>query len=179
MTVEVAGALLAAALAGSLALLAFGADSVVELISSVAVLSHLKGDAGGSDSPGSRTSKFTAALLFSLVPLIGATALGSYAMGLRPEASPLGIAVAVGSLSIMPFLWLGKRRIGDETRCLPLAIDAVESVTCVLMSGALLAGLLAGYLYGLWWADYAAAAVITAFVAKEAFESIGKMRGRL
>lgn len=54
---------------------------------------------------------------------------------------------------------------------MPLSIDAVESATCFFMSLALLAGLLAEYFFGLWWADYLATAVILAFVAREGIES--------
>jgi divalent metal cation (Fe/Co/Zn/Cd) transporter len=95
---------------------------------------------------------------------------------LRPEGSPLGVAIAIGAVAIMPYLWLEKRRIGRETKCLPLSIDAVESATCFFMSLALLAGLLAEYLLGLWWADYVATAVILAFVAREGAESYRELR---
>ena len=56
----------------------------------------------------------------------------------------------------MPYLWWQKRKIGEETRSLPLSIDAVESITCLFMSIALLGGLLAEYFFGLWWVDYLA-----------------------
>jgi divalent metal cation (Fe/Co/Zn/Cd) transporter len=59
------------------------------------------------------------------------------------------LGVAVGAVVIMPYLWLEKRKIGRETRCVPLSIDAVESATCSFMSLALLSGLLAEYFLGL------------------------------
>jgi divalent metal cation (Fe/Co/Zn/Cd) transporter len=71
----------------------------------------------------------------------------------------------------MPYLWWQKKRIGKETRNLPLSIDAVESVTCLFMAVALLGGLLAEYFLGFWWADYLATAVILVFVTREAIES--------
>lgn len=113
----------------------------------------------------------TTILLFALIPTIGLGAAFSYTSGLRPEGSLLGVAVALGALVIMPYLWLEKRRIGRETRCLPLSIDAVESATCFFMSLALLTGLLAESFFGLWWADYLAAGVILALVAREGIES--------
>ena len=76
----------------------------------------------------------------------------------------------------MPYLWLQKSRIGRETRSLPLSMDAVESVTCLFMSVALLGGLIVEYFTGLWWVDYLAAAVILAFVAKEALESYQELQ---
>ncbi len=153
------------------ALLAFGGDSVVELASAFIVFGHLKGDAGGSTESGRRTAAATTLLLFALVPVIGLGTAYSYLLGVRPGDSLLGIAVAAGAALIMPYLWLEKRKIGKETACLPLSVDAVESAACFLMAMALLAGLLAEYFFGLWWADYAATAVILALVAKEALAS--------
>jgi divalent metal cation (Fe/Co/Zn/Cd) transporter len=120
---------------------------------------------------GMEASKFSSGLLFLLLPLLGLAALYSYIAGIRPEASPLGILIAVGAVIVMPYLWLEKRKVGEETNCLPLKIDAIESATCFFMSLALLGGLLAEYLLGWWWADYLAAAIILLFVAKEATES--------
>jgi divalent metal cation (Fe/Co/Zn/Cd) transporter len=171
MVVEAAGSIGIGILSGSLALLAFGGDSIVELLSAFVVLSHLRGDVTGMTGLGRRTALATALLLFALIPIIGFGAFYSYVSGIRPEGSIIGMAVALGAVVIMPYLWLEKRKIGRETRCLPLSIDAVESATCFFMSIALLSGLLAEYFFGLWWADYLATAVILAFVAKEGVES--------
>lgn len=171
MMVEVAGSVSIGVLTGSLALLSFGGDSVVELFSAFVVFSHLRGDVTGSPGLGTRTALTTTFLLFALIPTIGLGAVYSYSLGQRPESSLLGVLVALGAVLIMPFLWLEKRKIGRETRCLPLSVDAVESATCFFMSLALLSGLLADYVFGLWWADYLATAVILAFVAREGMES--------
>lgn len=72
---------------------------------------------------------------------------------------------------VMPHLWFQKRKIGQETRCLPMSIDSYASATCLLMSVALLGGLLIEFLFGFWWADYVATAIILAFVGKETVES--------
>ncbi len=178
MIVEAAGSIVFGLMAGSLALLAFGGDSLIELISGLAVLVHLRRDASGSEMRGSkRTGRVTSALLFSLIPIIGLGAVYSYLTGLRPEGSPVGIAVAVGAAMIMPYLWLEKSKIGRETRSLPLSIDAIESITCFFMSVALLGGLVAEYFFGLWWVDYLATGVILAFVAREAVESYNELHG--
>lgn len=176
MIVEALGSVGFGLMAGSFALLAFGGDSVVELISGFAVLRLLRKDVSSSEIQTRRTELFTTGLLFALIPVIGLGAFYSYASGLRPESSPLGIAIAIGAVIVMPYLWWEKRRIGEETRSLPLSIDAVESVTCLFMSIALLGGLLAEYLFGLWWADYLATAVILVFVAREASESYHELR---
>ena len=171
MSVEVLGSIGVGVLAGSLALVAFGGDSLVELLSAFVVARHLKEDVGGSEMLGKETARLSSGLLFSLLPIIGVGALYSYLTGVKPEGSPLGILIALGAVVVMPYLWLEKRKVGRETNCLPLKIDAVESATCFFMSVALLGGLLAEFFLGLWWADYLAAGVILAFVAKEALES--------
>ncbi len=176
MVVEVMGSVGAGILSGSFALLAFGGDSVVELLSAFAVSSHLRRDVTGSSGLGRRTALATTLLLFALIPTIGLGMAYSFASGLRPEGSPVGVVIAVGAVAIMPFVWLEKRRIGKETKCLPLSIDAVESATCFLTSLALLAGLLAEYFFGLWWADYVATAVILVFVAREGVDSLRELR---
>src|SRR5712664_2247657 len=173
MTIEVLGSIGVGLIAGSFALLAFGGDSLIDLISGLAVLRSLRRDTSriGGVIDSKRTEQFTSLLLFALIPVIGLGAVYSYISGLKPEASPLGIAIAVGAMIVMPYLYVQKKRIGRETRTLALSMDAIESVTCLFMATALLGGLLAEYFLGLWWADYLATGVILAFVAREAVES--------
>ena len=174
MTIEVLGSIGVGLVAGSFALLAFGGDSLIELISGLAVLGSLRGDfsrTGESRTDSGRTEQFASLLLFALIPVIGTGAVYSYFTGLKPEGSPLGIVIAIGALVVMPYLYVQKKRIGRETRSLSLSMDAVESITCLLMAIALLGGLLAEYFVGLWWADYLATGIILSFVAKEAVES--------
>jgi divalent metal cation (Fe/Co/Zn/Cd) transporter len=174
MTIEVLGSIGVGLFAGSFALLAFGGDSLIELISGLAVLGGLRGDSsrsGGLGRDNKRTEQFTSLLLFALIPVIGLGAVYSYITGLRPEGSPLGIVIAIGALIVMPYLYVQKKRIGRETRSLSLSMDAIESVTCLFMATALLGGLLAEYFLGFWWADYLATGIILSFVVREAVES--------
>ncbi len=172
MIVEALGSIGFGFIAGSLAMLAFGGDSLIELISGLAVIVYLRRDASGSEMHGKkRTEQVTSALLFSLIPIIGLGAVYSYLTGLRSEGSSVGIAVAIGAVIIMPYLWLEKSKIGRETKSLPLSMDAIESATCFFMSVALLGGLVVEYFTGFWWVDYLVTGVILAFVAKEAVES--------
>ena len=173
MTIEVLGSIGVGLIAGSFALLAFGGDSLIELISGLTVLARLRRDSSrtGDLIDSKRTEQFTSFLLFALIPVIGLGAAYSYLTGVKPEGSPLGIAIAVGAVIVMPYLYIQKKRIGRETRSLALSMDAIESVTCLFMATALLGGLLAEYFLGLWWADYLATGTILAFVAREAVES--------
>jgi divalent metal cation (Fe/Co/Zn/Cd) transporter len=180
MSIEVVASVIAGLIIGkSFALLAFGGDSVVELISAYAVWSYLrKLDKGilAGETDSERTEKFATALLILLIPLIASGAIYSAFTGFKPEASLLGIAVALGAVVIMPILWVQKKRIGRTGNILPLTIDAIESATCFFMSVALLGGLLLNYLFGISWADYVATAIILGFVALEVRESLEEMR---
>ena len=179
MLIEVFGSIGFGLVAGSFALLAFGGDSLIELISGIAVLTGLREESsltGSRSGHSRRTEQFTSLLLFALIPVIGLGAAYSYITGLKPEGSPLGIVIAVGAVIVTPYLYVQKKRIGRETRSLSLSIDAIESVTCLFMALALLGGLLAEYFLQLWWADYLATAVILAFVAREAVESYHELQ---
>jgi divalent metal cation (Fe/Co/Zn/Cd) transporter len=174
MTVECVVAIYSGIVAWSLALLAFGGDSLVELLSSFTVVRHLKHSLTSSNVyiESKLTEWTTALLLLSLIPLIGLAAVYSFLNGIRPESSVLGIMVAIGAIVIMPVLWYEKKRIGAASNCLPLTIDAAESATCFWMSAALLSGLVINFVWKVPWIDYAATFVILGFVAKEGLESI-------
>ena len=178
MTVEAVGAIIAGIFSGSLALLAFGGDSIVELASSIAVVGHLREENSGrgSEDKTERTEHVTVLLLFLLIPVIGLGTTYAYLSGVEPESSILGILIAVGATVIMPALWFEKRRIGMKANCLPMAIDATESATCFSMSVALLVGLVANFLWRLWWVDYVATVIILFFLSREAMESFKHLR---
>jgi len=179
MSVEVIASLIAGLIVGrSFALVAFGGDSVVELISAYVVLSYLRKLNRGifqSEAESERIEKLATALLILLIPVIAVGAIYSYFLGVRPEASPLGIAVSLGAVIIMPILWIEKKQIGRDGNILALSIDATESATCFFMALAVLAGLLLNYFVGISWADYVATAVILGFVALEIRETLGEM----
>lgn len=178
MAIEVAGALWAGILARSFALIAFGSDSLIELLSAFVVVGYLRKDSGGSTQLGQLSARFTSYLLLALVPTIAILSSYSYFIaGSIPETNYLGIAIAAGAVVIMPILWLEKRRIGQETNCLPLSIDALSSATCFLMSIALLGGLLMEFFLRVAWADYIATLVILLFVAREAVQSFREAHG--
>ena len=179
MIVESVVAIGTGLLSGSLALIAFGGDSFIELISSYTVVGHIKRNGKGERNRCERDAKverIATFLLFALIPVIGLGAVYSYFSEIQAEASPIGIAIALGAVVIMPLLWYEKRSIGRATDCMPLTIDAIESATCFLMSVALLAGLLVNYLWKVAWADYVATIVILCFVAKEALEARSEIR---
>jgi divalent metal cation (Fe/Co/Zn/Cd) transporter len=183
MSVECAVAIYSGVAAWSLALLAFGGDSLVELLSSFAVVQHLRTSLTGRPSAtghveAKRVEWVTTLLLLSLIPVIGLAAVYAFFSGIKPESSLMGIAVAVAAVVIMPVLWFEKKQIGTAVDCLPLTIDAAESATCFWMSTALLCGLAINYVWRISWIDYLATFAILVFVAKEAGESIREVRER-
>ena len=180
MTVEALVAITAGVFSGSLALLAFGGDSVIELVSSIAVLGHLRTeDKGeGNDDKTGRTERVTLLLLFLLIPVIALGTTYAYFSGVQPQPSALGILIALCSLVIMPVLWFEKHRIGKEANCFPIEVDATESATCFLMSAALLVGLVANFYWRLWGVDYLATVIITLFLAKEAVGALRNLRAK-
>ncbi|MFI5419695.1 MAG: cation transporter [Nitrososphaerales archaeon] len=180
MSVEVVASIIAGLIVGkSLALLAFAGDSVIELISAYAVLDYLgKLNTGiiSGETDSEKTEKFATLLLVLLIPIIAGGAIYSYFSRIKLEASPLGIAVALGACIIMPILWIQKKRIGRVGNILSLSIDAAESGTCFFMSVAVLGSLLANYFFQISWADYVATAIILGFVVLEIRESLEEMR---
>ena len=183
MLVESLIAISGGLIAGSLALLAFGGDSFIELISSYAVAVYIKDllrnpEATRREVGSEQIERFTTLLLISLIPMIALGGVYSYLSRIEPQSSLAGIAIAGGAVVIMPVLWFEKRRIGKQADCRPLSIDAIESATCFLMSVALLGGLLVNYFMHIPWIDYASTAIILAFVAKEAAEAFREFRKR-
>src|SRR3989442_12498424 len=106
MTIEVLGSIGVGLFAGSFALLAFGGDSLIELISGLAVLGGLRRDSSriGGAIDSKRGEQFTSLLLFTLIPVIGLGAAFSYVPGLKPEGAPLGSIIAVEALIASPYL---------------------------------------------------------------------------
>jgi divalent metal cation (Fe/Co/Zn/Cd) transporter len=180
MSIEVIASVIAGLIVGrSFALLAFGGDSVIELISAYAVLGYLRKLRAGisaGETESERTEKIATLLLVLLIPIITGGAVYSFYSGIKPESSLLGIAVAIGAVIIMPVLWTQKKRIGVNGNILPLKIDAIESATCFFMSVALLGGLLINFFLHFSWVDYIATAIILGFVFLEIKESIEDVR---
>ena len=167
-------AILAGLMASSLALLAFGGDSIIDMISSWTVLSHLRRTemTGGIDEENKTANRIKTILTFLLVPTIIIGIVYSYLRGIAAESSALGIGMVIGSVVIMPILAVEKNRIGSKGNLVQLSIDAMESWMCFFMSLALLGGLVMNYLWGIWWADYFAALIILVFIMSRALVSL-------
>ena len=171
MTVEAVFALGAAWRAHSPALLAFGGDSAIELLSAVVVYWRFR-----SKRSDERTEKLaariTGSLLFALaayVALVAALALLGH-REVRP--SFLGIAVLSVAAVVMPLLARQKRQLSALTASAALRADAAESALCGYLSIIVLAGLVANAFWGVTWADPVAALCLIPLVAREGWQAL-------
>jgi divalent metal cation (Fe/Co/Zn/Cd) transporter len=164
MLIECGASLYAAAAAHSPALLAFGSDSFVELLSAGVVLLRLKSPSSISQRTAARIA---AVLLFVLAFLVVGTVLLAFMLHLRPETSRLGITITIAALIAMPLLAALKRREARRTNSAELAADAVQSATCAYLALATLAGLAVNAVFHLPWFDSLAALIAIPFLLKE------------
>jgi divalent metal cation (Fe/Co/Zn/Cd) transporter len=157
--VECGASLYAAAAAGSPAMLAFGSDSLVELLSASVVLLQYARPASISQR---KAGRIAAALLFGLALIVASTALLSLALHQRPRTSFLGIITTVAALIAMPILATLKRREARRTHNVALAADAVQSATCAYLAFATLAGLALNAAFHVPWIDFDSLAALLA-----------------
>ncbi len=173
---EGGAALYAAWLAGSVALLSFGLDSMVEVISASIVLWRLASVArAGKFSISERAGLRLVGICFIILSATIATdALQKLIQRAKPEESLLGIAVAIISVLGMPFLAAAKRRVSGEIDSHAMRADARQTDFCFFLALILLVGLGAYKLFGWWWVDSIAA---LAMVPIMLWEGIQALRG--
>jgi len=165
MVLECVVSLSSARTARSPSLLAFGADSFVELVSAAVVLLQF--------IPAVRlnsllASKSAGILLYTLAGVVVLVSVLGWTTGARPEASLTGIFITAAALVIMPALAWSKRRLAKESGNIALAADAVQSATCAYLAAITLVGLAANEFLHIQWLDSAAAIVAVPLLAKEA-----------
>jgi len=174
MSVESAVSLWAAWMARSPALLAFGGDSVIELLSAVVVLWRFRAHAT-QETVERRAARIAGAFLFALaayVLVISVMALLGYS---EPKPTYLGIAILVAAAAIMPLLAKEKRKLSADTGSAALRADAAESALCAYLSLIALAGLALNAIWHVAWADPVAALALTPLIVREAR---GAIRGK-
>jgi len=165
MLVECGVALFAAAAAYSPAMLAFGSDSLVELMSATVVLLQFLPHFRISEE---RASRAASLLLFALAIVVAVIAILGLALHLRPETSAFGIGITVAALVAMPLLaWL-KRREARRSNNPALAADAVQSATCAYLAVITLVGLAVNATLHIAWFDSAAAMAALPLLLREA-----------
>lgn len=177
MSIEAAVSLLAAWIARSPALLGFGGDSAIELLSAVVVLWRFK-TLNGRDGAEKRAARITGALLFMLAAYVVGIAVTTLLGHTDPKPSYLGIAILIGALTIMPWLAAQKQGLSAATGSAALRADAAQSSLCAYLSLVALLGLLINALWHVPWADPVAALALTPLILWEGSQTIrGKACG--
>lgn len=167
--VEAIIALTAGSLASSAALIGFGLDSIIEVLSATAVAwQFTRKDPERWEAV---TVKVIAVSFFALAAYVSVDAVLSLVGFGSPEHSPLGIGIAALSVVIMPALaWL-ELRTGKELGSRSVQADAKQLLICTYLSAAVLVGLAAHMLLGWWWADAVAALVVAGLAVREGVEA--------
>jgi divalent metal cation (Fe/Co/Zn/Cd) transporter len=155
-------------MAHSPVMLAFGSDSFVELLSAGVVLLPFIPHVSVSERKAARAA---GGLLFALAVIVSATAFGSLALRVRPEASRLGIGITLAALIVMPVLAKLKRREAHRSHNVALAADAVQSATCAYLAMIALVGLAINVFFKIAWFDSLAALAAVPLLLKEGREA--------
>lgn len=159
----------AGVVAGSIALVGFGLDSVVEVSSGLVILWQFRHPL--PETRERQALKLIAVSFFALAGYVTFESIRTLAGSSDPAASPVGIALAAVSLLIMPFLSWAQRRTGRELGSGSVVADSKQTLLCTYLSGVLLGGLLLNATLGWSWADPVAGLVIAAVAVREGREA--------
>jgi len=179
--VEASVAIGAGLIAGSVALVGFGVDSGVEVISAVALLWRLyrAGPHASAEEHSNAERKalyLVAATFFLLAAYITYEAIGSLLSGEGPESSTVGLVLSVLSILIMPTLAYLKGRTGREMGSRALVADSKETWVCAYLSVALLAAVGLNAAFGWWWADPVGALAMLPVILWQGWETLEEAR---
>ncbi len=169
--VEAAVAVGAGLAAGSIALIGFGADSLIESVAGIVLLWRFAASRAASESAERRAQKLVGASFYLLAGYVAFEAFRTLLAAERPEASPIGIGLAAVTLLTMPLLAVAKARVGKRLGSSATRSEGRQNMLCAYLSAALLAGLGANALFGLWWADPLTALLIAGVAVKEGQEA--------
>jgi divalent metal cation (Fe/Co/Zn/Cd) transporter len=169
--VEFLIAVIAGIAAGSIALIGFGADSLIEAIAGVVVVWLFTGSRIGSSHAERRAQQMIAVSFYVLALYVGVEAVQTLINADHPQTSWVGIALAAFTAATMPLLARAKRHIGTKLGSSATVKEASQTSLCAYLSVALLFGLSANALLHWWWADPLAALAIAAVALKEGRES--------
>jgi len=172
--VEAVVSLLAGLLAGSVALVGFGFDSVIEVIASAAAQWRLRADlAAERRERVEQTSHRVVGWCFlALGAYVAYESVESLWTRSRPDRTVIGIAVLAASAIVMPLLARAKRRVAHALESRSLGSEAAQTSLCAYLSIIALAGVALNALFGWWWADPLAALAMVPIIAKEGLAGI-------
>lgn len=171
MTVEAAVAIVAAWVAGSVALLGFGLDSLIELVSAGTILWLYTGGRNNAHAAERRAQQLIAVCFAALALYLAFDAITTLAGGTHPDTSWPGAAVAAGAIIVMPLLARGKGRVAAQLGSAATAGDAAQSWLCAISAAAVLLSILANAALGWWWLDPIAGLGIAGLAVREGREA--------
>jgi divalent metal cation (Fe/Co/Zn/Cd) transporter len=160
MTAEGVIGVTAGIVANSIALIGYGLDSTIAGIGSSIIIWRFTGDRIRSDGAEVRAQKVVAVTFFLLAPYVMVEAVRRLIAGQEAAASWVGIVLAIVSVILMPVFGRAKRRLGNELGSAATAGEGTQNIFCAYLSLAILIGLGANALGGLWWADPAVALIV-------------------
>jgi len=167
-------AISAGVVAGSIALVGFGFDSLIEVTASVAALWRLSADVDPVERE--RAERLTLRIVGVLFIALGIYVTWDAAKALLnregPEESRIGIALAAASLVVMPLLARAKRKVAIALDSRALRSEAQQTQLCTYLSAILLGGLTLNAMFGWWWADPVAALIMVPIIGKEGVEAL-------
>ena len=169
--VEFAIALTAGIAAGSIALVGFGFDSLIEALAGFIILWRFARARAHSESAERRAQQLIAVSYFVLAAYVGVESVRTLLGGSHPAASWIGIGIAAVTAPTMPLLARAKQRVGRRLNSSATVSEGSQNMICAYLSVALLVGLGVNALFGWWWADPGAALVIAAVALREGIES--------
>lgn len=173
-SLEAVGALAAGILAGSVTLIGFGADSVIEVTSSVAAQWRLRSDADEARRAAveHRTRVIIGWCFAALAVYIVVDSLHSLLAREEPSKSLFGVVVLLLSVIVMPLLAMAKHKVARDMGSRALAADATQTSLCAYLSVIALVGVALNAFLGWWWADPVAALAMTPIILREGVEGI-------
>jgi hypothetical protein len=173
-TLEGVIALVSGIVAGSISLVGFGIDSFIEVTSGSVLLWRMSvdSDVHRRETNEKRALRIIGACFLLLAAYVTYDSISDLWSKRAPENSIAGIILACASLIVMPILSRAKRMVGRALSSAAMHADAKQTEFCTYLSGILLVGLLLNALFGLWWADPAAALIMVPIIAKEGIDGV-------
>jgi divalent metal cation (Fe/Co/Zn/Cd) transporter len=173
-SLEAIGSLIAGILSGSVALVGFGIDSVIEVIASVTAQWRLRVDADLSRRVQSevRTLRIVGWCFIALASYVIVDSIKSLYLAEEPEQSWFGLIVLALSVVVMPALAWAKRRVAIQMRSTALKAEAKQTSLCAYLSVIALAGVGLNALFAWWWADPIAALAMVPIIVREGIHGI-------
>jgi divalent metal cation (Fe/Co/Zn/Cd) transporter len=169
--IEAAVAITAGIVAGSIALVGFGADSLIESVAGVVLLWRFAESRASSESAEHRAQRLIGVSFYVLASYITVEAVRTLAAAHHPDVSYVGIALAAVTLVTMPPLATAKARLGERLNSSATKSEGRQNMVCAYLSVALLVGLGANAIAGWWWADPITGLVIAAVAVREGREA--------